>query len=161
MTEEKRSDGWKNKSKFFLGEKAFNTINELLMSALSLGHNARTSMKINDILDYYNALKTLSIPIDSVLDNEDKATLDAKFKSLIDLKHIDPYHKQISKKRIYIIKELTEMEKIIYRAMQNIDMYISIIKPVKKKSQVRSFKTMFSGSSKPVDKNEYEDDQFE
>lgn len=161
MVEEKRSDGWKNKSKFFLGEKAFNTIDELLKTALSLGHNARTSMKVNDILDYYNALKTLSIPIDCVLDSEDKATLDAGFLNLIKNKHVDPYHKRIGKKRIYIVDELEKMEKIVYRAIQNIDMYISIIKPIKKKSQVRSFKTMFSGSSKPVDKNEYEDDQFE
>lgn len=163
MTEEKKgkSENWQSRSKFFLGEKAFVNINEMLLETLKLGHIARGSMSIGDIIRYFKAIRTTYIPLCPVLNDNDKEAFDNSIKDLIE-NYIDPYRNTMNiKKGVYIIEELTKLEMLLYMAMQNIDMYIAVTKPIRKKSQVSSFKQMFRGSSTPVNKNEYEDDMYE
>lgn len=147
---EKTNKGFQPRSTFCLGQQAFNNINELLVETLRIGHLARETMRITYLVKYYQALKTTYLPLSPVIEKDDKEALKAKFDDLAK-NYINPYNGTLrSNKRKHIIQELTEIEEMLYEAMQRISMYIKVEKPRSIRSKTMELKDHIQGSGIPI-----------
>ena len=131
--------GWQPKSRYCLGVQAFSKILELMDHATHSGHKVRSKLKVTYIIRYFADLETLFIPLRPVLQDNDKKAIEGELKALRK-NNIFVYKRRIKGDKTKIVERLTNIEKDLYDAMQNIDMYIVLQKKrslISRRTQLR------------------------
>ncbi len=147
-TEGQKISAWQPRSKFSMGANAFERISQLMDMAMDSGHIARSKPRPKYIIKYFSYLETISIPLTPVLEQKDRDEIDS---ILINLKknHIFLSRRSIRGNPDEIVNKLTDLERLIYHALQTIGMYIVLLQKKMRANKKTEMKEHLEGVGIP------------